>query len=84
MSRRGASSCSSHGVRKAGAAHPPEVLAIVLALTLAGMAAAMSTGTSARRCISNYIAEALQPTVVDLGPRSGFVDPESLFVPDEN
>jgi len=56
----------------------------VLALTLAGMAAAMSTGTSARRCISNYIAEALQPTVVDLGPRSGFVDPESLFVPDEN
>ena len=84
MFRREASSRSSHGVRKAGAVHPPEVLAIVLALTLAGMAAAMSSGASARRCIRNYIAAALQPTAVDLGPRSGFVDPESPFVPDED
>lgn len=50
------------------------------ALMLAALAVAMTSGPEERQWISNYIAAALTPTIVDLGPYAFATDPENLII----
>ncbi len=51
-----------------------------LAFILATLAVAMTSGSQERQSISNYIAAALTPTIVDVGLHAFISDPENLIV----
>jgi hypothetical protein len=58
--------------------HLAEHVGGIVAIVLAALAAVMSSGPQYRRQVSDYIAEAFAPTIVDLGPAATVTGPENL------
>ncbi len=61
--------------------HTAEQIARIVAIALAALTAVMSSGPQLRRHVSNYIAEALAPAIVQLGSEAIIIDPENPAVP---